>query len=1808
MEGSKEGDKMTLDQTFQPPVDEWLVKFNQGILTETDIRTYWARTVPSIYSPSRDCNCLNIQFDEENAKSTLLLPLEQFLTLSDKPKEVCESLKKTDADPMLCGKMFKSGEPVYSCRDCGLDASCVLCVDCFKRSSHRSHKYKMCMSSGGGYCDCGDAEAWRAHVFCDLHLKGSQKADPNEDPRTRLASDLVNRTEIIMKTVVHYCFEILEWNNPLALPESLNINSSLIDPESADYVTMLFNDEIHTYDQVIQTLGRAIECTTKEAIDFATTVDHEGRTIVRCSSFQPCSQVKQLIEKFTGRSGSKPLRCDVMLTSVIAHQTFAMRLLTWLQNILQYCEGFRSIFGSIMMKIYPVDDTNRTILLESIMKADVRLWKTARNQWHQLFIIGLLMNSETKKQFAKTFTRIYSTLMKDFINDDHEHGVSIASLAVQIFTVPTLAYNLIAEDDAFNILISTFLNECIKHRNNEGKLAFERNNATIQSFKRVQFILCDLKYLLYIKPKVWTDELRKSFLHGFHKLIELLGWMQGMDSVIRQIGAHVEFEAEWETGINLQLKLAPILSLIIDWCGSDSNVLVKALRISVQDLSDRMSFITYDEWSLCSHRVKCIQYDVSTSPVTIHIPLSRLVAGLLLHVTTKDLNPKEIIRPSARVLMELPLRTLVLIAQFRAGMWRRNGYSLVNQVYFYHNTRLRDEMYDRDIMMLQFAAASMDPNEFLILVLNKFGLIFWAQDSFESKSRKPEEDFMRQTVTMVEEFLNLLLIIVSERYTPGIGNVTFQERMRREIIHWLCMEPMTHSDLLKCLPRELCDEVEIEKLILDVANFKRPSPNQAGGKYELKEEFYANFNPFFYHYSRQEQSTAEEVQLKRKRTNREKLICCPPPVPPEFAPYYTPILKILTSDIFLYIINSVLLRATITYSLSFSETQFEKILHLVGVALHEESKSLQEQQSTSSGEREAQVRFTELAVSKCLLSLFEACLDVPRIGSHRDLLLWTLKKFSDVAKLRGTELPSTMISAVSEMEDEKPLSKETSKAKIAAQRRARIMAQMQDMQKNFIKGHAEYFKDKDSSCTSGGSLMDLTNTEDESREEQPKQPCAVGINQRGKEIPEESHICILCREEQAIELSGRCMVLAAFVQGSTVLSKNRERSVQEDSFQLFMPSDLYFGCHVSTCGHVMHSDCWQKFFDAVLSKERRRPLRYGRHVSFDVDKSEFLCPLCECLSNAVIPLIPPSIYRDSDSESFIRDVNFSEWITSLLGTIEKISLIKLSSGSTEDCSIPISGLIPRIGDGGYVATITTAFIEISRKLSDDIKAMMRLLNQSIFHIFPHRSDFIQEDMSLPTHAYWAAAFTIHSIERVLRDEKKSIFGDLSSRRYNCLQALVRYVGVITVEDDYGFIRLHCARLLKYLLVYEDYILGPSCLDVDAFGLLLTLILTSPSLHLPEDIVYTTPSVPNGSVSDQHFINLMTVFHCVQIILSNKDFVEDYCSSSTSDSCSSSSSNQMDIDDSKDTESESESLFIHEFYTSILVSAVIDLEKGEKLKEYNKNRADRLIKMLRAQLLPFLRCTAVFFHFLTGVVPPAKLKEGGGQSLPSSDVEFTLLCEYLGLSSKFSILIGCQSLRQLARLWCQHPRVRVLVCERPENSLLPPNLPLKLIKQPHSVNQLLDLPKDYSELINSVSQFTCPNSESDEARTPTMCLVCGTILCSQSYCCQTEIDGTMVGACTFHAHDCGAGIGIFLRIRDCKIVLLAGRAKGCYMSPPYIDEYGETDQGLFRGNPLSLCESSYKQLHRLWLRHGIPEEIAHSLELHSNMATINWTLL
>ena len=47
------------------------------------------------------------------------------------------------------------------------------------------------------------------------------------------------------------------------------------------------------------------------------------------------------------------------------------------------------------------------------------------------------------------------------------------------------------------------------------------------------------------------------------------------------------------------------------------------------------------------------------------------------------------------------------------------------------------------------------------------------------------------------------------------------------------------------------------------------------------------------------------------------------------------------------------------------------------------------------------------------------------------------------------------------------------------------------------------------------------------------------------------------------------------------------------------------------------------------------------------------------------------------------------------------------------------------------------------------------------------------------------------------------------------------------------------------------------------------------------------------------------------------------------------------------------------------------------------------------------------------------------------------------------------------------------------------------------------------------------------------------------------------------------------------------------------QYGETDIGLRRGNPLHLCPEKYRKIYQYWLSHSIPEEIAHILVTISN---------
>ncbi len=58
---------------------------------------------------------------------------------------------------------------------------------------------------------------------------------------------------------------------------------------------------------------------------------------------------------------------------------------------------------------------------------------------------------------------------------------------------------------------------------------------------------------------------------------------------------------------------------------------------------------------------------------------------------------------------------------------------------------------------------------------------------------------VKEKVRIMEEFLHLLIIIIGERHEPGIGKVSREQKLTREVIHQLCISPMAHSELVRGL-------------------------------------------------------------------------------------------------------------------------------------------------------------------------------------------------------------------------------------------------------------------------------------------------------------------------------------------------------------------------------------------------------------------------------------------------------------------------------------------------------------------------------------------------------------------------------------------------------------------------------------------------------------------------------------------------------------------------------------------------------------------------------------------------------------------------------------------------------------------------------------------------------------------------------------------------------------------------------------------------------------------------------------------------
>jgi E3 ubiquitin-protein ligase UBR1 len=170
-------------------------------------------------------------------------------------------------------------------RECGLDDTCVMCAKCFNATNHENHEVYIYVSNAGGCCDCGDAEAWKIPLNCPYH--SPKKSDEKKDTLQLLPEVFVERCRTLFGIILEFCLDVFSVTpfpeTPLTLAEvkTQAKDSSLEEDRHVesfeDYVAVLWNDETHSFNEVIDIVMETLQCSSSAAKKLAEVVDEHVR-------------------------------------------------------------------------------------------------------------------------------------------------------------------------------------------------------------------------------------------------------------------------------------------------------------------------------------------------------------------------------------------------------------------------------------------------------------------------------------------------------------------------------------------------------------------------------------------------------------------------------------------------------------------------------------------------------------------------------------------------------------------------------------------------------------------------------------------------------------------------------------------------------------------------------------------------------------------------------------------------------------------------------------------------------------------------------------------------------------------------------------------------------------------------------------------------------------------------------------------------------------------------------------------------------------------------------------------------------------------------------------------------------------------------------------------------------------------------------------------------------------------------------------------------------------------------------------------
>ncbi|KII74517.1 E3 ubiquitin-protein ligase UBR1 [Thelohanellus kitauei] len=628
-----------------------------------------------------------------------------------------------------CTKLLKPGDDVYSCQDCAVDETSIMCEECFMNSVHVKHHFVQKFQTLEFFCSCGDSKAYTNSGACCKHRI-------QNNSRT-LPEIFVRRIKNIIRHLFKY-LELLLGDEALLdayVTDKLLMNNDLVnlDPDNNPkgffsrflgrwYTTNTHKSCLLIFKPDREKLDYATSCAIFanppiQRLSLLNDFEISGYScLLNRASEWKCKVFSFIIQKCIryNRPGSG-LQCRVMKV----YRIFFMKLSTVLINFIHVTCLKKSQLCDLVSEIL----FNRTTLHQQLF-FNKSLWKDIRYNLVHHIILPTVFSRTGGLNLVKFYTEIfglsYSLLLVDNSLQDYLYTISIHLAKSRTLFTRLVEYGLLCSILDF---VSCMFKRC-GFRN--GTLISEVYNKFVSSNSNtIHAITTDFGDMLYVYVDgvdlsvLTKSELKKAAI----RLVKFCADFDDMEPLIlRNIPQEYEINSDGVAVAvsTLRYVCQCLVACLMKFDGISNLIIREFLKAFKKDLNR----ILEPQLSTREAIERLITlHNIESKPFSIFNLSQRLFFYTLTKCVIKGTlsnKLKKVIFNDQRLLIWISKAAIISLSvemSFKAGRLMNPSNHLVALLSMYHKAVMAHNFFVPDFCAIQFLISFVCPEDFLKYVL-----------------------------------------------------------------------------------------------------------------------------------------------------------------------------------------------------------------------------------------------------------------------------------------------------------------------------------------------------------------------------------------------------------------------------------------------------------------------------------------------------------------------------------------------------------------------------------------------------------------------------------------------------------------------------------------------------------------------------------------------------------------------------------------------------------------------------------------------------------------------------------------------------------------------------------------------------------------------------------------------------------------------------------------------------------------------------------------------------------------------------------